>query len=108
MKSNGVVSMRVNYKLKVGSLVTITLDLTPETEAVLAARAQAAGLTLAEYLRREIDSMAPSQRLAQDAAPDEGPNRWEHGLERWLDSFPQLPVLADDALDRRNWYPDRW
>ena len=37
-----------------------------------------------------------------------GSDQWEKGLDEWLDSFPQRPVLSDDALKRENWYPDRW
>jgi hypothetical protein len=88
--------------------VAITLDLKPEVEAELLAQAQAAGLSLAQFLRRELEAIAPSARGLVLATLPEGPDQWEKELDEWLDSFPQHPVLHEEALKRENWYPDRW
>ena len=87
--------------------MTITLDLKPEVEAELNAQAQAAGLSLAQFLSRELEAIAPVVP-AQSSETAGGSDQWERELDEWLDSFPQHPVLSDEALKRENWYPDRW
>ena len=87
--------------------MTITLDLKPEVEAELKAQAQAAGLSLAQFLSRELEAIAPVIP-AQSSETAAGSDQWERELDEWLDSFPQHPVLSDEALKRENWYPDRW
>ena len=87
--------------------MTITLDLKPEVEAELNAQAQAAGLSLAQFLSRELEAIAPVVP-AQSSETAGGTDQWERELDEWLDSFPQHPVLSDEALKRENWYPDRW
>ena len=87
--------------------MTITLDLKPEVEAELKAQAQAAGLSLAQFLSRELEAIAPVVP-AQSSETADGSDQWEKELDEWLDSFPQHPVLSDEALKRENWYPDRW
>ena len=84
--------------------MTITLDLKPEVEADLMAQAQAAGLSLAQFLSRELEAIAP----IVPAPPTDGSDQWEKELDEWLDSFPQHPVLHEEAFKRENWYPDRW
>ena len=87
--------------------MTITLDLKPEVETELKAQAQAAGLSLAQFLSRELEAIAPVG-LAQSSEAAAGSDQWERELDEWLDSFPQHPLLSDEALKRENWYPDRW
>lgn len=82
--------------------MAITLELKPEIEARLLAEAQAAGLSLDEFLSRELEAIAPA------AFPQRREDQWEKELDEWLDSFPQRPVLNDEVLRRENWYPDRW
>ncbi len=41
------------------------------------------------------------------AALRAAPEQWDRELDEWLDSFPQQPVLSDEAMKRENWYPDR-
>jgi hypothetical protein len=89
--------------------MSLTLNLKPEVEAGLLAQAQAAGLPLDQFLSRQLEvlthatSTLPSQLRAPFA-----PDQWEKELDEWLDSFPQNPVLSDEALSRETWYPDRW
>jgi hypothetical protein len=88
--------------------VTVTLNLKPEVEAGLLAQAQAARLPLDQFLSRQLESLTlhSSTSPAQLQVPPAG--QWEKELDEWLDSFPQRPVLRDEALKRENWYPDRW
>jgi hypothetical protein len=87
--------------------MAITLDLKPEVEAELLVQAQAAGLSLAQFLSRELEALAPAASVMSAKLPA-GSDHWEEELDEWLDSFPQHPVLGEEALKRENWYPDRW
>lgn len=89
--------------------MTVTLNLKPEVEAGLLAQAQAAGLPLDQFLSRQLEvlTQATAALPAQLRAPDRA-DQWDKELDEWLDSFPQHPVLSDEALRRENWYPDRW
>jgi hypothetical protein len=85
--------------------VTITLSLKPEVEADLHAQAQAAGLPLDQFLTRQLEALTfTTSALPRASLADQ----WEQGLDAWLDSFPQHPVLSEEAFKRENWYPDRW
>lgn len=87
--------------------MTITLDLKPEVEAGLKAQAQAAGLSLAQYLSRELEAIAPATAAESPETAAGGSDQWEKELDDWLDSFPQHPVLGEEAFKRETWYPDR-
>jgi hypothetical protein len=88
--------------------VNITLDLKPEVEAGLLAQARSAGLSLSQFLSRELEGLAPSASTPFVSAVSGGSDQWERELDSWFDSFPQHPVLNDEALRRESWYPDRW
>jgi len=85
--------------------VAITLDLKPEVEAELMVQAQAAVLSLAQFLSRELEAAAPAQ---VPATLPQGSDQWEKELDEWLDSFPHHPVRREEAFKRENWYPNRW
>lgn len=87
--------------------MTITLDLKPEVEAGLKAQAEAAGLSLEQFLSRELEAIAPAAAQAQ-ANPAVGSDQWEKEFDEWLDSFAAHPALREEAFKRENWYPDRW
>jgi hypothetical protein len=90
--------------------MTITLNLAPAGETGLLADAQAAGLTLEEFLSRQLEALARHSEpvVAERTKRPIGSEQWEREFDEWLDSFPQGPVLSEDALNRENWYPDRW
>ena len=44
--------------------------------------------------------MAPRPRLS--------PAEWARQFEEWAESFPDAPPIPDEALSRKNLYPDRW
>lgn len=88
--------------------MAITLNLKPEIEAGLKAQAEAAGLSLAQFVSRELEAIVPFGPAPLPEPSVNGSDQWEKELDEWLDSFPQHPVLSDDALRRENWYPDRW
>jgi hypothetical protein len=88
--------------------MAITLELKPEVEAELMAQARAAGLSLVQFLSRELEAIAPVAPPHVPAVFADETDQWEKDLDEWLDSFPQHPVLHEEAFKRENWYPDRW
>lgn len=83
--------------------MTVTLNIPKEIEAGLAAQARARGLTLETYLQQMIQA----QGNATDASAL-SPEEWARELEAWAESFPNTPVLSDEAISRASMYPDRW
>jgi hypothetical protein len=85
--------------------VSVTINLKPESEADLLSQAQGEGLSLDQFLSRKLETIA---RLSPPIAPPDPSNpanadQWETGLDESLDSFPQYPVLSEEALRRENW-----
>jgi len=75
--------------------MTVTIELPPEIEASLAAKAQAEGVPLPQYvtnfLRKHI--LSPEERAAA-----------------WIESakdLPHTPPLSDEAISRETLYSDR-
>jgi hypothetical protein len=81
----------------------VTLDLCPEVEAQLVAQANAKGLSLPDYLKRVVELQA-SARAALTSAPSMSHEEWEREFEALIDSFPQQPVLSDEAISRDSIY----
>jgi len=89
--------------------VQVTINLNPETEAGLLAQAQAEGLSLDQFVNRKLETIARTSPSPVQVLPSHpvAADQWEAGLDDWLDSFPQHPLLSDEALKRENWYPDQ-
>lgn len=81
--------------------MVVKLDLRPEIEAGLVAEASKLGISLEDYL----------QRIIQDHAiqnPELSAEAWETEFDDWVSSFPDTPLLSDEAISRESMYPDRW
>jgi len=83
--------------------MSITLHLDPDVEHSLSILAQQWGVSLGEYLREIVNREAG--RAPRPSSTGEA--RAAAFLE-WADSFPDLPVLSDEAISRASLYPDRW
>jgi len=74
---------------------TVILELKPHVEANLAALARAKGLPLDLFLRGLLE---------QFAAPASGgemtPAQKAAAFEQWAESFPERPVLSEEAMSR--------
>jgi hypothetical protein len=77
--------------------MTVTIELPPEIEASLMAKAEAQGLPLPEYvknlLRKHSVVLSPEERAAA-----------------WVESvkgLPHTPPLSDEAISRETLYSDR-
>jgi hypothetical protein len=40
--------------------------------------------------------------------PAVSPQDWEAEFEVWITSFPETPLLSNEAISRESMYPDRW
>lgn len=76
--------------------MTLTLELPPEKEALLRARAAARGLDESAYLLRLLDEDAVPTPIHNAATPEERLRAWEE-LKSRLD--PNTPVLLDDRRE---------
>jgi hypothetical protein len=87
--------------------MTVTLELSPEREAVLKAQAQARGLTLEEWLMELAGEHAPRASIAHMQRSN--PKEWARRFDEWVSSHdPNLPVLSDEAMSRERIYPDHF
>jgi hypothetical protein len=82
--------------------VSMKIELPPEIEAGLAARAAAEGVSLPEYVARVL-----LEQLARDAtgtlSPAERAAAWREAAK----GLPRTPPLSDEAISRESIYSDR-
>jgi hypothetical protein len=82
--------------------MTVTLNLKPELEAGLAARAQASGMTVEEYLLSVVEgAVLPAMHKALSAEERAA------AFEAWSASHRPTPVLSDYAVSRDGIYEGR-
>jgi plasmid stability protein len=83
--------------------MTLTLNLSADTESALRAQAENRGLSIEAYLEQVLE-----ERMSGSDSPMAlSPAEWEQEFEAWADSFPDTPPLSDDAVSREQLYPDR-
>jgi hypothetical protein len=82
--------------------MSILIELKPEIEAELRARAQKNGLPLSQYVQRILEQHMPVQPVESAMAPEERAKRFQD----WADSFPYRrdTPLSDDAISREAFY----
>ena len=86
--------------------MTLTIELSPEREAVLQAQARALGLSIEEWLLHLAEQQTPSASFAHLQKTD--PEEWGRRFRAWAGSHdPNTPVLSDEAMSRESIYPDR-
>jgi hypothetical protein len=84
--------------------MSVTVNLRPEVEAGLLAQAHAIGISVEEYLQRVVEEKVGIPNSPRRLSAEE----WTRQFEEWADSFPEAPLIPDEALSRENLYPDRW
>jgi hypothetical protein len=84
--------------------MTITLELSPETEASLLAQAEARGLTLDVFLSKIITNQAAGAESLRplSVAPEEA--EVEHAIDEVFDTVTIPPGVGQGAMRRENWY----
>lgn len=81
--------------------MSIQIDLNPEMEADLAARAAACGVPLSQYVRTVLEQLVPTFGNEQ-LSPEER----ARALREWADQFPyrRTTPISDEALSRESLY----
>jgi hypothetical protein len=82
--------------------MTIKIELSPQTEAGLAALAAEQGLTLPDYLQRLLEEKVPA-REATTLSPSERARLWRESAK----GLPHTPSLSDEAVSRESIYDVR-
>jgi hypothetical protein len=89
-------------RLKAKAIVmTVRLELKPEVEASLNARAAATGVPLDAYPQRMIEDLARTQ-----AAPSASPLEFRATLDTLAEMGKSLPHLPSTAFSRESIYED--
>jgi hypothetical protein len=82
--------------------MTIKIELSPQTEAGLAALAAELGLTLPDYLQRLLEEKVPAGEAAT-LSPGERARLWRESAK----GLPHTPSLSDEAVSRESIYDVR-
>ena len=82
--------------------MSIQIELTPEIEAKLKARAQKNGLPLSQYVQRILEQHVPGQPVESAMTPEQRAK----AVQDWAESFPyrRKTPLSDDAIRRGSFY----
>ena len=82
--------------------MTIQIELKPEVEAELKARAQKNGLPLTQYVQRILEQHVPGQEVKSAMTAQERAKAFQD----WAESFPnrRTTPLPDDAISREAFY----
>ena len=86
--------------------MTLSIELSPETVALLTPEAERRGYSLAELAQRYVAEAAAAKqavRLAEHEARYEALRKWEEVI-RGRD----LPLLPDEAFERESFYDDSY
>jgi hypothetical protein len=86
-------------KLEREDAVTVTLNLRPEIEAGLLAQAQAAGMSIEEYLQQLVEKEVPAPATEFGHVEESG-MVWEDGLLTYGAGTALPAGFIDDALRR--------
>lgn len=70
-------------------------------------QAQGRGVSLDAYQEAELSRLASDGRTASLVRKLSG-EEWAKQSDEWADSFPEAPLVPNEALSRENLYPDRW
>ena len=83
--------------------MTITLELPPEAEANLAARARAIGLSLEHFIETVLEREAAA--ASTNGSPSLTGGEKARAFRTWAKGFPaDLPVLSLEDVSRENIY----
>ena len=85
--------------------MTITLELSPATEATLVAQAEARGLSLDAFLRTIIITQAAAMEPMKSVQklPHEGEDL-DRAIDELFDIVQVPPGVGQGAMRRENWY----
>lgn len=81
----------------------MTLHLNPDIEARLVELARSNGISVEVFLQRVVEEKSGTKNPQHVLSSEE----WNKEFEKWADSFPDAPIIPDEALRRDHLYPDR-
>lgn len=81
----------------------MSLNPGPDLEERLQRLAAAEGVSLEVFLLHLVEERAGGASRSRLSAEE-----WSRQFEEWADSFPNAPLIPDEALSRESLYPDRW
>lgn len=92
--------------------MAITLELSPETESLLVAQADAQGISVQELLKNAIELLLTTSRSTESNVPSQfDPDvteEWIQTFTDWANSHSSdTPLLSDEAVSRESIYRDR-
>jgi hypothetical protein len=80
--------------------MTLSISLSPESEARLRERAAAAGKDVSAFVRDAIEEkLAGIDAGLVSASPRQGDSEWFERFNEWVASHPPRQYLADDSRD---------
>ena len=84
--------------------MTVTLELKPEVEERIVAEAKERGLSVEDYIQRELDG--------KSTTPDPNTLQFEEWLQKWNEclssrDYIKAPPLSDEAISRESIYRER-
>lgn len=82
----------------------MTVTLKPDLEGELAARAKAEGLTMEEFVNRELEKLVANQPPPSNLTSEERARRWLEWTEKHAVGGPPL---SDYAVSRESIYKER-
>ena len=84
--------------------MTITLDISPETEARINRQAKHDGLLFEDVVKRLLDYAPPEEPkpLMGNVSSEE----FARALDEWIDSHDDWPELSEEATSKENIYGD--
>jgi hypothetical protein len=82
--------------------MTITLELAPETEAAVRAKASARGMDVADYIRTLAEQAVEGTKPTPERSREEFKRAWR----AFCEGPPELPVLGPEAFTRESFYAD--
>ena len=82
--------------------MSMEIELKPEIEAELKARAQKNGLPLSQHVQRILEQHVPGQPVESAMTPEERAK----GFQDWAERFPcrRTTPLSDNAISREAFY----
>lgn len=97
----------LRLSVRIGVVMTVTLELKPEVEARIRAKAAERGLAVEEFIQSviEIDVNREGERPFHETAT---PEEWERAFLDWVNTErPRHPPLSDEAISRESIYRER-
>jgi hypothetical protein len=92
-------------------LMAITLELSPETESLLVAQANAQGISVQELLKNAIELLLVTSSTESNVPSQFNPDateEWIQAFTDWANSHSSdTPLLSDEAVSRESIYRDR-